>query len=396
VGTSEPSPAGAIGARSSTTIALFYAVYFGAIGLFTPYFAMYLKALGLSPATVARVMALGPAMMLISPPVFGLLADARHSRVWVLRGCSFLAAVAFTGFLAAPGPAMLYVTIAIFSLSRAPITSLVDSAALTAARQEGTTYGGIRLWGSLGFVVTVQAGGFLLGASGVRSVLTAAAICFGMSALLAWRMPVPPIVARPKIFASWLRLLAHRRMWIFVATAALTQTAGSAYDTCYALHLTALGHSGAFVGLAWGLGALGEVLLLWRSGPLFARFAPTTLLASALGIAVVRWTLIATLHASWALLLVQPLHAFTFGLFYVASVTWVREHAGEELPTAAQGLFAAAGALGSTLGTAASGPLFAELGGRGVFLAAGLAAALACGGALLLGATEPRRRQALP
>jgi len=180
-------------------------------------------------------------------------------------------------------------------------------------------------------------------------------------------------------------------MWIFVGTAALAQAANAAYDACYALHLAALGHAGAFIGLALGLGTLGEVLLMWRSGGLFARFAPAVLLAWAVGIAVMRWTLIAVLDAPWAILLVQPLHAFTFGLFYIASVTWVREHAGEEVPTAAQGLFAAAGALGATLGTAGSGAIFASNGGRGVFLAAAVVAAFAFAGALLLGAREARR-----
>jgi len=383
--------AGASGRISSTTIAGFYAIYFGAIGLFAPYFALYLKALGLPPPTLARVMALGPAMTLLSPPLFGLLADARHSRVWVLRACSLLTAIAFTGLLASRGLVMLYATVAMFYLFRAPITSLVDAVALAVARREGTTYGAIRLWGSLGFVVTVQAGGFVLEASGSRSVLTAGAICFGMTALLAWRMPAPPIAARPAVLSSWRRLLAHRQMWIFVGTAALAQAANAAYDACYALHLAALGHAGAFIGLALGLGTLGEVLLMWRSGGLFARFAPAVLLAWAVGIAVMRWTLIAVLDAPWAILLVQPLHAFTFGLFYIASVTWVREHAGEEVPTAAQGLFAAAGALGATLGTAGSGAIFASTGGRGVFLAAAVVAAFAFAGALLLGAREARR-----
>jgi PPP family 3-phenylpropionic acid transporter len=383
--------AGASGRISSTTIAGFYAIYFGAIGLFAPYFALYLKALGLPPPTLARVMALGPAVTLLSPPLFGLLADARHSRVWVLRACSLLTAIAFTGLLASRGLVMLYATVAMFYLFRAPITSLVDAVALAVARREGTTYGAIRLWGSLGFVVTVQAGGFVLEASGSRSVLTAGAICFGMTALLAWRMPAPPIAARPTVLSSWRRLLAHRQMWIFVGTAALAQAANAAYDACYALHLAALGHAGAFIGLALGLGTLGEVLLMWRSGGLFARFAPAVLLAWAVGIAVMRWTLIAVLDAPWAILLVQPLHAFTFGLFYIASVTWVREHAGEEVPTAAQGLFAAAGALGATLGTAGSGAIFASNGGRGVFLAAAVVAAFAFAGALLLGAREARR-----
>lgn len=389
-GNGEPE-AGAGGRISSTTIAGFYAIYFGAIGLFAPYFALYLKALGLAPSTLARVMALGPAMTLLSPPLFGLLADARHSRVWVLRACSLLTAIAFTGLLVSRGLVMLYATVAMFYMFRAPITSLVDAVALAVARREGTTYGAIRLWGSLGFVVTVQAGGFLLEASGSRSVLTAGAICFGMTALLAWRMPAPAIAARPAVLSSWRRLLAHRQMWIFVGTAALAQAANAAYDACYALHLAALGHAGAFIGLAWGLGTLGEVLLMWRSGGLFARFAPAVLLAWALGIAVVRWTLIAVLDAPWALLLVQPLHAFTFGLFYIASVTWVREHAGEEVPTAAQGLFAAAGALGATLGTAGSGAIFASDGGRGVFLASAVVAAFAFAGALLLGAGVARR-----
>ena len=55
-----------------------------------------------------------------------------------------------------------------------------------------------------------------------------------------------------------------------------------------------------------------------------------------------RWLLLAEVRQPMVILALQPLHAVSFALYYVAGVTLTREQASVETQTAAQGLFAAA------------------------------------------------------
>ena len=62
-------------------IAAYYFVFFGALGIFLPYFSLWLVAHGLAPAEATRVLSLTPLMSLLVPPLAGLVADARHTHI---------------------------------------------------------------------------------------------------------------------------------------------------------------------------------------------------------------------------------------------------------------------------------------------------------------------------
>src|SRR5260370_26112589 len=131
-------------------IAAFYFAFFGALGIFLPFFTLLLVSRGLSATEATRLVSALPLMSLIAPPLFGLLADARRARAWLLRGASVAMALAFAGFLGAVDHTALYLITAAFAFARAPLTPLIDSTTLETVQRTGGSYGRIRRWGSFG------------------------------------------------------------------------------------------------------------------------------------------------------------------------------------------------------------------------------------------------------
>jgi MFS transporter, PPP family, 3-phenylpropionic acid transporter len=359
-------------------VSLVYLGYFAALGAFWPYYGPLLGTYGLSLAEVTQVVAIGPACGLLLPPLVGLLADALRARALILRLLSAAAGLAFLGFFVATTTWQVVVTVVVFSVCRAPLVTLLDASAMAIARSEGSSYGRMRLWGSLGFLGAALLAAELAGRGGPRAVLPLSLALLGVAALAAWFIPSAAVAfGRGPVVAAWLERLRHRPMWLFVGAAALGTAAHALYDVGFSLHLTELGLGGRFIGLAWGLGVGVEVGVLALSGRVVGWLGAERLFALAFVVAAGRWLLLAHAVAPWLILVAQPLHAVTFGLCYVAGVTVAHDHGSPRAPTAAQGLFTAAAALGAVVGMVVAGRLLAAWGGRGMFLVAAALSALA-------------------
>ena len=359
-------------------ISIYYFTFLGALGIFWPYFALYLSSVGLSQTEVTSVLALSPIMGFLAPPAFGLLADARRARGWLLRLASFGTALSFSGLIVAGNARVpLYLATAGFAFCRAPLLSLTDATAFEHVRLHGSNYGRMRVWGSVGFVVAVLVGGRLLDRVGLIGVLPATTFVLALAAAAAWWMPAPPPERHPEALAAWLRLLQRPDLWIFLIAVFFAQMAHAAYDSGFSLHLKRLGFSPSLVGYAWAIGVMGEVVLMLFAQRLFSRFGPERLFAVALGVGCLRWLLLAWVRQPALLLALQPLHGITFGWFYVSGVTIMRDRGGLEAPTAAQGLFAGAFALGSVVGMLSAGRILDAAGGRTLYSCAAAVAAVA-------------------
>jgi MFS transporter, PPP family, 3-phenylpropionic acid transporter len=337
-------------------------------------------------------MSMGPVMTALTPLAMGLLADARRARVWLLRGGSIATACAFAFFFRARPGASIYLVFALFSLFRAPLSSLADATAVEIVRRDGGSYGRLRLWGSIGFLVAVAAGGPATDLLGLRSLLGLTTATLFVAAASAFAIPAPPPEARPHVLRAWSTMLAAPEAWLFVAAVVLGQVACSAYDGCFSLHLTRLGHGAGFVGAAWAIGVAAEVGVLAASGRLMARHGAARLFAFALGVASLRWLLLAHVTDGPLLLVLQPLHGITFGCFHAGAVTLMRDRAPTAAPTAAQGLYYSAAGVGSVLGLSLAGRLLDTSGAPTLFTCASISAA----GAFACAATFAQRSRAAP
>ncbi|APR84538.1 Putative 3-phenylpropionic acid transporter [Minicystis rosea] len=364
--------------RGSSSLRLYYFAVFAALGAYAPFFPRWLEARGIEGIAMGAVSALVPALGVLGPPAVGLLADALGLRGSLLRvacagACLSLAGLGITSAAGASlSFGVVFAAVFFYAAFRSPMVMLADVVALEHAPAAGTTYGRIRLWGSMGFLAAVLVTGRILGARGPAVLpLTVSALLF-IAFLSAWTLPQRPGTRRLPVVPEARALLASRDFSAFLAVSLLAQSAHVAYDLCFSLHLRDLGASSDLVGISWAVGVVFEVALMAFAERILARFAAPSLLAFAIFGATLRWALIARVGSITVLLVLQPLHAISFALWWVASLAYLKARAPAHALATAQGLFSASSAIGSVVGMLAWGALYRHSGGSTVFTVAAL------------------------
>lgn len=367
-------------------LGLYYIASFAAFGFYLPYMPAWLEARGfVGPAMSALAMLL-PAMAIVMPPVFGMLADAFSLRSGLLRVACGGAALAFSVLAIAakelsPLPfAVTFGCFVVFAAFRAAMSGLADVIALEHARH----YGRLRLWGSVGFLGSAWIGGHLVDPRDPvllpACVAGGLAVSFFVARMLPRSSALPP---RPAP-AEARRLLGGRSYRWLLLVIFLAIGAHSAYDLCLTLRFRALGASGGFVGTAWAVGTAAEIVLMATLAPYIERLGAARLVVLGAASGALRWSLLATVTSLPLLLLLQPLHALSFGLLWVSALAVLKEQAAGSGLATAQGLFSASMATGATLGMALWGPVYAQGGGEAVFGGAAIVACAATVAAVLL------------
>jgi PPP family 3-phenylpropionic acid transporter len=366
----------------AVSIILYYFLSFAGMGLFVPYLALYLTSIGLSLTDATRVHALLPLMVMLAPPLMGLAADLKRSRVRLMRILSVLMVLTFLGFLAASSYRLaVFVTAGLFAFVRAPLTSIADATAFEHVDRYGGSFGRLRLFGSLGFLLAVFLGGLLLPPLRPLVRFGVCAALWGLASVSAMlgHFPsarAPEGVEEDSVLAAWTGMLADRSVWVFLLCVTLAQLSHAGFDAGYSVYLSRLGYGDGFIGTAWAVGVVSEILLMALSARVIRRVGAERLMAFALLVATLRWWLLSFSTGAAALLGLQLLHGITFGYYYVSAVTLIHER-GREAPTAAQGLLATAWGLGSVIGMWGVGAILSRGGGALLYSLSAVMAALA-------------------
>lgn len=366
----------------ASRLAAFYFTHFAWSGIFVAYFPLYLAWRGLGAIEIAWVLALPQLARTVAPAAWGWLADASGAQRAIV---AFSCAVNVACFAALPfvtGLGGIAWLIAAMSLLSAGALPLVEAITLGALAGQAGRYGPIRLWGSLGFIATVLAGGAWLDLRPVQA-LPAALAAFSLAAFVAaLRLPAPTPHAAPR--AAPLRFTAPMRALLGAGFCMAL-----AHGTLYAfltLHLEREGYSGSMIGALWTLGVLAEIVVFLALPALLRRFALSQILVASFACAVLRFLAIGWLAGEpWILVLAQLAHAATFGAFHAASVAAVHRVFPEAAQARGQTLFSgvtygaggAAGVLAAGWAWEAAGPglafsLSAAAGVAGLALAARL------------------------
>jgi PPP family 3-phenylpropionic acid transporter len=373
----------------------------GGLGLFFPYFSLYLRENGgLSGSQVGVVLALIPLVGTLAQPLWGQLADrtGARSRVLVLLGLG-----AATGYLAlgsARGFTHLMLAtiwLALFSTAIVPAATSVTFAIARGDRVRA--FGRIRVWGTLGFLALVvgfphfldryQASRGLSATAGgpsepgldVMFPITAALIAAGT--LFALALPIGGELQLRAPRGDWRRLLRHRpyvRVLMFTLVAYLFLQGPM---SIFPIFVRSLGGSLDSVSEMWILMLSLEIPLIALSGSSLARFGPRGLLAIGTLAGGVRWTACGLSGDLAILYPFQILHGVVVAGLVVGGPLYVEAIVPERLRSTGQGMLAMVGvSLGAVASHLGSGWLLEHFGARAPYLVGGI-------GSLLLAALIP-------
>lgn len=374
--------------------ALTYIVYFTAVGAAWPYLPVFYRGLGLGLGTIGLIGALAAGTQLVGAPVWGGLADRfPHSRL----SLPVAAFVATGGTLVLVNAHELPVIAAgafILAFGLAGIGPVLDARTLDLLGADKIRYGQLRAWGSLAFVVAAWLVGGLIDAHGTMALFLVYIPMLALTAFIAFTLPRRSTARSGSILRGAWVLVGAPGMRVFLLGALLVWTMLSAVNSFYSIQVVALGGPAQTVGLAWAIGALIEVPIMFGFPRLAARFGMGRLLVLGASAFAVRAAAAAAATDATMLVLISPLEGIAFGLFFVGGVAFVSSRAPSGLAATAQGVYAAVTGLAAILGAAYGGLVAGALSLAGLF-----AISAVCGGlaALVIAvAVRPRTRPGGP
>ena len=353
------------GASFARRLAAFYSTLCMALGVQMPFLPVWFAAKEFDAASVGLALAIPLIVRPLAIPVATRIADSYAAA----RAVIIIGAVAtFVGYAAVglmQSPLAIMAAVALASLFYAPLMPLADAYALRGLGLHGRTYGPVRLWGSAAFIAGSLGGGLLLDVIAPRELiwivvgalaLNATASCT-LAPLDEKTLPVP---THRKTASA---LLRDSQFWLLAMAAAFIQASHAIYYGFSALQWRSAGLDGTAIGGLWALGVLAEIAM-FAASPRLPLDPRAWLVAGATG-AVVRWGAMAFDPAPGVLLLLlQCLHALSFGATHLGAIGFVARVAPEGQGASAQGYLAVTLSLATAAAMAISGELYARWGGR--------------------------------
>ena len=357
-------------------LSAFYFAYFAYVGTAAPYFSLYLASLGLAAAQIGVLLSLGSLTRVIGPNFWGWVADRTARRARIIAITLALGGACFAGFFFVRsfwGLFALLLATGFFTSASMPLT---ESLTLSHLRPAVSRYGSIRLWGSVGFIITVTLVGYALDALPVASLLWMVLATYALSWLCALAVPDAPagsghaepepvwnILRRPEVAAllgaCFLMSLAHGPQYAF-----------------FSIYLVDHGYSKAAVGWMWTVGVVAEIGVFLLMPALMRRYSLAAILLVCFAAAAVRFLMIGWgVDCAPVLFAAQLLHGLSFGAHHAAAVTAIHRWFQGAHQVRGQAIYLSVSfGAGGVLGSALSGLGWDSIGPAWTFSSAAFAA----------------------
>jgi len=330
-------------------LSIFYLLYFSILGILTPYFPVYLKNQGLGPAQIGLVMAAWPLAKLVGPIFYSNLADRLNQRRLFTQLGAFFCLLAYLLFFKAHKVLSFVAVMFLFSFFRMNILPLAEAITMEFCERHQKEYGKIRYWGSIGFIASAFLFGWLIDYFSIPVIL------WGMLAILILQLIgsfyLPASQNPIQKLGYNLGIFWNKAVIGFLMVGILRTTSFGIYYTFFSIWLHSHGYSSTTAGFAWALAVSCEVLVMIGFTHLSDRFSLKEIMGFSLGLAVLRWLILAT--TSWlpAVLFSQTLHAFSFGAFHIAAVAYIYQHTPSHMRSTGQAIYTSTSfGLGSLIG----------------------------------------------
>ena len=358
----------------------------GALGVFYPFFALFLREnVGLSSMQLGLVLGIMPLVGLVAQPAWGQVADRTGSRVRMLvvlgagsalgyfalgrsagLGSVVIANVLLASFLTALTPMSVAVTYGI-------VASGGTAPALRGGASGATRFGRVRMWGTLGYLLTVvttpiaarlwrEAHGVPVIAGGpsepgLEVMFYLAALLSLAGAAFALGIRSDGAVAQRAARGDFRLLLANAafvRVLVFTVGIQLFVSAPMLF---FPLYVRARGGSVSDVSHMWIWMLLLEAPLIFVSGRLFERFGVARMITAAAAGGGLRWLVCACLPSLTFVYPMQLFHALLVTGLGVGTSLYVERVVPGRLRSTGQALVVMVGAsiggvASSTLGGA--------------------------------------------
>ena len=357
----------------------FYFFYFASLGVFVPYWGLYLQWQGFSAQEIGEITAIFLGARIIAPNLWAWLADFHGQRMRIVRVTSIIGTIAFSAILLDNSYIWIAVVMLVFSIFWNATLPQFEANTLQHLGENSHHYSKIRLWGSIGFIFTVTALGIVF--EKISIDLMPIALIITMTGIWIMSLSVPESSDHNLTHKQLpLRdILKQPAILAFFTVCFLVILSHGPYYTFYSIYLEQNGYSRTLIGQLWALGVIAEVIVFIFMHRFIPRYGLRLILILSLLLSTLRWLLIGLFpNMITVLLFAQLLHAASFGTFHAAAIAWVHQHFVGKNQARGQALYSSIGfGAGGVLGSLTSGYLWDNPGPTFTFILAGISTLLA-------------------
>ena len=382
----------------------FYGLYFALIGCIVPFWGIYLQHRSFSAADIGLLLALFSAVRVFAPNVWASLSyslESIISPIQLTRLGGLLMTFSFLAFYWATEFWHYAVTMIIYGFFWSAILPQYETLTLNHIKDNVSIYSNMLLWGSTGFVLVVTVLGWSFDYISIEYLPV---IMLGIMVLIVLNsLALPPasptfdhnhdepsleaadsVIEGSAVEHSVIKSQEEKNnrrslklgLYSFLLINVLLQITHGPYYVFFTIHLQQFDYSNSMIGLLWSLGVLAEIVLFWKISFFMRRWSLRDLVIVSLLLTTLRWVITAY-FANHLILLIfsQCLHAFSFALLHVVSISYIGLFFPGKQRLHGQALYSVLGfGLGGAIGAYFAGITWASYGSQFVFMsAAGIA-----------------------
>lgn len=356
-------------------LSAFYFFWFATLGAVLPYWGLYLLELGFTEFQIGLIFALMMGAKMVAPMVWGWIADHYGARLLIIRLAAAGALLAFLMMSQAKTFWPMFGVTVIYAFFWNAALPQFEAVTFTLLGKDEGRYGRIRLWGSVGFIVSVMGLAPLVQHWGIQWLLVWVTIMLAGILISSLLLNVHSNRIQPlsETAAGFWSVLKQREVISLLLVCFLAQLSHGPYYTFFSIYLKSVGYSEEWIGFLWALGVAAEIGVFIALPKLMAGLGAYRLMQLALFITALRWALLAYFAESVVLLLlIQIMHLATFGIYHAVAVTLIHRQFTGRLQGRGQALYSAISfGAGGALGAGLSGYFWGQWSPTAIYLAAG-------------------------
>ncbi|WP_430788472.1 MFS transporter [Virgibacillus flavescens] len=284
---------------------------------------LYLQYKGLEGTEIGWVLAVGPLASIFAQPFWGYMSDKYKTVKYTLLICIIGLLISSVLFFQTNGLIAIILMGAVFYFFTSPIGALGDSLAQRRSDDLNVSFGGIRMWGSIGFASSSLIVGEVLSSVGIQYMIWPY-LFFGVVALLViFRLTDVKVESDPIQLKDVRQIITNKPFIIFLGIIMFISISHRANDSYIGLYISQLGGSEGLIGLAWFVGVASEAVVFAFAGKWFRKYHSLVFIIFAGAVYSLRWFVYASIEDPLYIIALQFLHGITFGVFYLASFQYI-------------------------------------------------------------------------
>lgn len=307
-------------------ISSFFFSYFAYIGVFSPYLSLWLNFRGFGPSEIGILLSPMQWARIVGPPFWGTIADNGKDENFIPKVLVISGVMAFfSACLLLFNWSFVSIFLILCSLSffLSGLIPIVETLALKNSNNDLGVYGRIRVWGSIGFILSViLVGGFLdkLGIEYLPLFLISILFLMVFSSVFLFDINSKKIDKQKRE-----RVIFNKKIYKFLLASFFMLVAHAPLYVLFSLWLEGFGFDKLEIGLIWALGVCSEIIFFLIQKKVFIFFGSVIRAWTfCFFIAAIRFLMIVLSNGNFFIIVLsQLLHSVTFGLHHSASIALI-------------------------------------------------------------------------